>query len=46
MNNATNKGEMKTTDVKNTLVLANDTFKIMQIAFAYLWQRRIDFLKP
>lgn len=40
MNKATNKVEMKTTDVKNVLALTNDTFKLMQIAFADLSQRR------
>lgn len=40
MNKATNKVEMKTTDVKNALALTNDTFKLMQIAFADLSQRR------
>lgn len=35
-----NKVEMKTTDVKNALALTNDTFKLMQIAFADLSQRR------
>lgn len=46
MNKIINKVEMKTTDVKNALALANDTFKIMQIAFADLSQRRSDLLKP
>lgn len=35
---------MKTTDVKNDLALAIDTFTMMQIEFADLPQRR--FLKP
>lgn len=46
MNKATNTVEMKTTDVKNALALTNDTFKLMEIAFADLSQRRRDFLKP
>lgn len=46
MNKATNKSEMKTTDVKSALALTNDTFKLMQIAFADLSQCRRDFLKP
>lgn len=46
MNKATNKVEMKTTDVKNALALTKDTFKLMQIAFADLSQRRRDFHKP
>lgn len=46
MNKATNKVEMKTTDVKKFLALTNDTFKLMEIAFADLSQRRRDCLKP
>lgn len=46
MNKATNKVEMKTTDVKNALALTNDTFKLLQIVFADLSQRRRDFLIP
>lgn len=46
MNTTTNKIEMKTTDVKNHLALANDTLTMMQIAFADLSQRRCHFLKP
>lgn len=46
MNKATNTVEMKTTYVKNALALTNDTFKLMEIAFADLSQRRRDFLKP
>lgn len=46
MNTATNKIEMKTTDVKNDLALAYDTFTMMQVAFADWSQRRCYFLKP
>lgn len=37
---------MKTTDVKNDLALAIDTFTMMQIEFADLPQRRCHFVKP
>jgi hypothetical protein len=46
MSKTTNKVETKSTDVRNALMLANDTFKIMQMAFSDLSQRRRDFLKP
>ena len=46
MSKTSNKAETKPTDVRNALMLANDTFKIMQMAFSDLSQRRRDFLKP